>query len=181
MQQSTRSSNSALGARTGIFSDRRGRRGPVFGRSRADAVACPGVPRRDALHAIARPQTGTARRAGAGHGQRDHGTHGLSPAKRAAGGMAGDRICTIAPARRGHHLHVCAWPRLSQGAARAPAEAGRTDWRGGGAARAPRVHRFGAGARMRTFQPQRPGLARQAHAGAQSRGGLDVFSGRDLR
>ncbi len=44
----------------------------------------------------------------------------------------------------------------------------------------PRVHRFGAGAGGRTGRAQRPGLARQAHAGAQPRGRLDVLSGRDL-
>ena len=35
--------------------------------------------------------------------------------------------------------------------------------------RPPRLHRFGAGARGRTGRAQRPGLARQAHAGAAAR------------
>jgi epoxyqueuosine reductase len=41
----------------------------------------------------------------------------------------------------------------------------------------PRVHRFGPGAGGRAGRAQRPGLARQAHAGAQPRGGLDVLLG----
>jgi epoxyqueuosine reductase len=41
--------------------------------------------------------------------------------------------------------------------------------------------RLGPGAGGRAGPAQRPGLARQAHAGAQPRGGLDVLPGRDLR
>jgi epoxyqueuosine reductase len=44
----------------------------------------------------------------------------------------------------------------------------------------PRLHRFGAGAGGRARGPQRPGLARQAHAGAEPRGRLHVLPGGNL-
>jgi ferredoxin len=55
-------------------------------------MAGPGVPWRDALHGGARPQARATGRAGAGHGERDHGAHGLPAARhahRCAAGLAG--------------------------------------------------------------------------------------------
>ncbi len=59
--------------------------------------------------------------------------------------------------------------------------AGRCRAAPGRPVRPSRVHRFGAGARGRTGQPQRHRLARQTYAGARSRRGVDVLSRRDLR
>ncbi len=70
-----------------------------------------------------------------------------------------------APAR-GHYLGLRPWARLPQGAAQPPAKTGRAHCAGGGAARPPRVHRFGPGDGGRAGPSQRTGLARQAHAGA---------------
>jgi hypothetical protein len=132
------------------------------------------------LHGRARPEARAAGRAGARHAERDHRAHGLPAARHAADWVAREWQGAARPAaRRG--VGVRPRPRLPQGAAPAPAAPGRPAGGRGGAAGPPRVHRLGAGAGSGTGHAQRPGLARQAHAGPGTRRGLDVLPGRDLR
>ena len=101
-------------------------------------------------------------RTGAGHGERDHRAHGLPAARHAA--TTGRRVEFDAPgaARRRHRLALCARPRLSQGAARAAAEAGRAHRR----RRSGRSATACSPIRRRCWRPSWPRAA--ARAGAAS-------------
>ncbi len=74
---------------------------------------------------------------------------------------------------RGRDYHKVLRSRLQKLSDRIAAEVGPV--------RPSRVHRLGAGAGSRARHAQRPGLARQAHAGARPRSRVDVLPGRDLR
>ena len=171
----------AWATRAWIFPDRRRRRGSEQRRAGPPRLAGGRLSRQHALHGCARPEARAPGRAGAGHGARDHGAHGL-PAARHARGLAGDRVA--APRRRAAGdacrsmpaaatITRCLRARLQSLATRI----GRC----GRPVRPPRLHRLGAAARGRTRRAQRHRLARQAHAGAAPRGGLDVLPRRDLR
>ena len=111
---------------------------------------------------------------------RDHRAHGLPAARRRAGWQAVEWQRLAQPAAGGG-VDLRPRPRLPQGAARAPAAAGRSAGRSGRPVRPPRVHRLGAGARGRT------GRSAAASAGAastrwrcQREARLDVLPRRDL-
>ena len=78
-------------------------------------------------------------------------------------------------------LALCPGPRLPQAAARPPAEAGRPHRATKSATFGYRVFTDSAPVmEVELAQERRPGLARQAHAAADARGRLVVFSRRDL-
>ena len=170
-----------MGARARILTDRRGRGGSRRRRGRPARLARGGLPRQHGLHGGARHEARASRRAASGRAARHHGAHGL-PARVARRRLAAGRgDGAPGAARRGGDLDVCPRPRLSQGAAQPPAEAGRSPGRRDRPAGPSLLHRFGAGDGGGTRHALGPGLARQAHADARARRRLDVLPRRDLR
>ena len=96
--------------------------------------------------------------------------------------LAAARTAAPAAAGRGRGVGLRAGPRLPQGAAPAPADAGRAPGRRRSGPFGHRVFTDSAPVlEVELASAQRPRLARQAHAGAAPRGRLDVLPGRDLR